>query len=157
MRPYPIFHLDTNSSKGDMQHFIDFPGFSNHDMVLQNEHNSYSKMSVKLSPTCSQAMLLISVDKRYISASLSFRCYLVYMIWYFRCGIIIKKTKHWWHNCSNNFIIVPDITWIVYKYKRKHQPQGSHRVNTYKIRLFNILWNRLTNWMDYIHVLENNI
>ena len=78
--------LETNSSKGDTQHFIAFPAFYSHDMFFNNEHNSCSKMSVKLSLACSQAMLFISDNKRYISASLSFRCYLVYMISYFRCG-----------------------------------------------------------------------
>ena len=158
MRHYPIIHFDTNSSKGDTQHFIAVHGFYSHNIIFNNDHNSYPKMSVKLSLTCSQTMLFISVDKRYISASLSFRCYLVYIIWYFRCGVIINKTKHWWHNRTNNIINVPDITWIVYKYRQKHQPpQGSHQVDTKKIRLFKIVWNGLTNLMDCIHVLEYNI
>ena len=96
------------------------------DMVFNNAHNSYSKISVKLSLTCSQAMLFISVNKRYISASLSFRCYLIYMIWYCRCGVINNNTKHWWHKRTNTIIMVPDITWKGYKYRQKHQPQGSH-------------------------------
>jgi hypothetical protein len=150
---YPIFHLDTKSSKRATEDFVAFPGFYSHDMVFNNEHNSYSKMSVKLSLTCSQAMLFISVDKRYTRASASLRCYLVYMIWYFRWGVIINKTKHWWHNRTNTFIIVSDITWNGYKYK--HQPQGSHQVNTKNIRLFYIILNGLTNWMNCIHVLEN--
>ena len=46
--------------------------------VFNNEHNSYPEMSVKQHLACNCAVLVASVDKRYIWASLFFLWYWVF-------------------------------------------------------------------------------
>jgi hypothetical protein len=48
--------------------------------VFNNGNNPYHKVSMKRSLTCSWAVLLTSVDKRYIWVSLSFWCQLMHKI-----------------------------------------------------------------------------
>jgi hypothetical protein len=140
-RDYQTLHLDTqlkcNVLVKEHQLYC-CSTFHSLGRVFNNGNNPYHKVSMKRSLTCSWAVLLTSVDKRYIWVSLSFWCQLMHKMLLPDSGTSTRKQNNTGE--ANTVIIVSNIALNVWSYKyRKKQ----RHVNTKKTRQLDIVWSGL--------------
>ena len=126
---------------------------------VNEQHFMIAVLHLTVTVGCSTRTLCEAVPSlQSINSTSGYLCHIhmVDRILFPRYRVIKMKSKYRWSNLTNMVITVPKFMLRNYKYRQKTTTRP-YQVNSKKTRQFNIVWSRLNNRMDCIHVLEKKI